>query len=165
MWDKTLLNAQLHVQDISMCTLIFGRGRSQTRIHESGQKIKDVLPAMWMPPPVCLCPCFAYLLSIHLPVIMSSCQTLPVIVKDPTSILNQCIWDEASARLLWDLLQLLFLPHAPSFFSKSNNTDAACILHTCFLFRPVALNALHGPYSYWCDAWELGHLFLCVLCL
>ncbi|KAK1894966.1 Myosin-10 [Dissostichus eleginoides] len=35
------------------------------------------------------------MLQVHLAVIMSSCQTLPVIVKDPTSILNQYIWDEA----------------------------------------------------------------------
>lgn len=98
------------------------------------------------------------------PVIMSSCQTLPVIVKDPT-LSSSGIGVLGTRRLLLDLLQLLFLLHVPLFFSKSNNIDIACLLHTCFLFRPVALNALHGLYIYWGDECAFGHFFLCVLSL
>lgn len=107
---------------------------------------------------------FAWGSTMRLSVSLSSCHTLPVIVKDPTLGSSWASVFGTKWLLLLDLLQLLFLLHSPTFLSKSNNTDAACILHTCFLFRLVALNALHGLCIYCCDECVFGHfcLHVCV---
>lgn len=138
-----LLNMQ--VQDISAFTLVLFVGllnmnlKNWDRIFFLNQKVR---PVAWMHLPVCFYMSFCHpTCSSIAPVIMSSCQTLPVIV----SVF------ETRRLLLLDLLQLLFLLHSPLFFFKSNNTDIACLLHTCWLFRPVALKALHGLYIYCCD--------------
>lgn len=96
--DEPFLSMNLKNQDITPCILLsLCTNGLSTYLHA------------WRPP-------------IHLHVVMSSCQTLPVIVKDPTlgSSLNQCIWDKTSASVR-SFTAAIFTPFSFILLQKQQN--------------------------------------------
>lgn len=66
-------------------------------------------------------------------------------------------------RLLLDLLRILFLPSFSLFLvQRQQSRLVPSPFHTCFVFRPVALNAPRELHIYVCDQRAFGHVFLCV---